>query len=301
MKLFRYLTLALVASSAMVGCVATPDEYDPDYLMTFVPAVKAMDGDLSGESAIYPQGQTFGAWAFMLPEGQSWADNGPRATTWLDDAKISYSGDSWKTADSKHWGATGEQLTFFAYSPASLAVQYDNTWGLTLSGYNTLKDKADFLYSDVVADVEKNIVVGRVGIPFKHALSKVEFRARACEEDVEIVLKSVTVGDVYYIGNFHSQPAGWDLTTDKTELEFCTKNTKLGTEAVKLANVDVLAQGLSRPVKVVYDVYVNGAITAEDKVFNPTAITGKWVLGRQYVYTLDVTSAGVTYKTDILD
>ena len=299
MKLLRYFSLALIAT-AMVGCIDNRDEYDPDYVISFVPAVKAMDGDLSGESALYPQGQTFGAWAFMLPEGQTWSSSSSKASAWLEDAQVSYNGGTWKTADSKHWGKTGEQLTFFAYSPSSLPVQYDAAKGLTLSSYNTLTDNTDFLYSDVVADVEKNIVVGRVGIPFNHALSKVEFSARACEEDVEIVLKSVKVGDVYYKGSFHSQPAGWDLTTDKTELEFCTKDVTLGTEAVKLANFDVLAQGESRPVTVTIEVYVEGVKTSE-QTFTPKPITGKWGLGRQYTYTLDVTSTGVTYKTDILD
>ena len=300
MKLLRYFSLALVVCTAAVGCIDNRDEYDSDYVISFVPAVKAMDGDLTGESALFPQDKTFGAWAFTLPEGQTWASSSSKATTYLEDALVSYSGGTWQTSDSKHWGKTGEQLTFFAYSPSFLPVEYDNARGITLSSYNTLTDDADILYSDAVTDVEKNIVLGRVSIPFNHALSKVVIYARACEEDVQIVLKSVKVGDVYYKGSFHSQPAGWDLTGDKTDLEFCTKDVTLGTEPVRLSNLDVLSQGESRPVTVTIDVYVEGVKTSE-KTFTPKPITGKWGLGRQYTYTLDVTSTGVTYKTDILD
>ena len=301
MKLLRCFSLALIAFSAMVGCIDNPDGYDPDYVISFVPAVKAMDGDLSEESSEYPQGQTFGVWAFMLPEGQTWDSNSSKATSWLNNAAVSLSGNAWKTADSKHWGKTGEQLTFFAYSPASLPMQYDSSKGLLLSGYNTLEDDMDILYCDAVKDVEKNAVTGCVGIPFKHALSKVEFRARAAENDVEIVLKSVTVGGIFYKGDFHSQPAGWELTTDKTDIEFCTAEAALSNEPVSLANINVLAQSQPRPVTVVFDAFFQGKQVIADKTFTIKPITGKWGVGRQYVYTLDVMTTGVTYKTDIID
>lgn len=298
----RLYTFALAATFAMVGCVATPEEYDPDYLISFNPAVSAIEGDPASVSAVYPTSSTFGVWAFQLGEGKTWASDASQATTYLNDAAVSNNSGTWKTADSKHWGATGEQLSFFAYSPSSLGVKYDSAKGLTLDSYDTLNDKVDFLYTDVQADREKNAVSGVVALPFKHAVSEVEFRAMSSQSDVSIVIKSVKLGDVHHKGAFHSLPsAAWDLTADKTDLEFCAKETKLNTKEQSLAIFPVLAQGDARPVSVLFDIYVGETRTDADIQLTAKPLTGKWTVGRKYVYTLDIMSNSVTYKTDVID
>lgn len=298
----RFFTLALAASLVLVGCIANPDEYDPDYVISFSPAVTAIDGDVSDPSAVYPKNSTFGVWAFMLNNGKSWAEYGTQSTTWLDNATVNFSGDSWKTSDSKHWGATGEQLTFFAYSPSSFAMNYDKTSGLTYNGYNTLTDNVDFLYTDAIPDLEKNVVLGSVAVPFKHAISKVGVKVMSTDTENTIIIKSIKIGDVFYKGDFHSQPAGWNLTSDKTDLEFCSGSIQLGTEAVSLATFNVLAQDQTRPVTIVYDSFdEDGEPVDTDKTVTAKSITGKWTVGRQYFYTLDITTEEVSYRTDVLD
>lgn len=298
----RFFTLALAASLVLVGCIANPDEYDPDYVITFSPAVSAIDGDVSDPSSVYPKSSTFGVWAFMLDNGKAWAESGNQASTWLDNATVTFSGDSWKTSDSKHWGATGEQLTFFAYSPSSLAVSFDKTSGLCLNGYNTLTDNTDLLYTDAIADIEKNLVLGSVAVPFKHAISKVCVNVMSNDAENTIIVKSVKIGDVFYKGDFHSQPAGWNLTADKTELEFCKTSVQLSSEAVSLATFNVLAQNQPRTVTITYDSFdEDGNPVDTDKTVTAKSITGKWSVGRQYFYTLDINTEEVSYKTDVLD
>ncbi|MGL5682909.1 MAG: fimbrillin family protein [Marinifilaceae bacterium] len=94
---------------------------------------------------------------------------------------------AWSYDPVMYWPKQGEKLSFFAYAPAATAQNNITVSPVTQTGMPTLvyqvstdiKQQQDLLYSLPLLDKQKDAFTnGKVTLAFKHALTKVQFRAK---------------------------------------------------------------------------------------------------------------------------
>ena len=276
-----------------------PDNFDPDMAIRFSPAVTTSAGT---KASAYPTAQPFKVWAFSLENNKSWNENAGTSLDWITNDDAEYAEGVWRPASRKLWDSKDRALTFFAYAPSRLGMNFDKSSGLSLSQFNTLTDHTDILYTEAIADVAKIASGGEVAIPFKHALSKVSFRMVSKGNTyVGMHIKSVSLGNVAYKGNFQSVPMRWETGSERTVLEFCEKEIVLTTDEQPLASFLVIPQDGQRPLTVTYDLYVDGKKELVDQRLYALPILTTWSPGNEYIYTLEITKDEVIYKTSLFD
>lgn len=300
MRILRRMAIILAAFSLLVSCTKNlPDNYDPDMVISFRPAV-GMVTKTDGLS--FPETSTFGVWAFALEKGLTWSKDAASAKPWISGSTVAFSNGVWKTTDARMWNEKSGSMTFLAYAPTDLKMKYDNAKGLCYEGHDILKDSTDILFTDPVTDVNKIDVAGEVAVPFRHALSKVEVRIFAIDtQEAELHIKSIKMGNVAYKGDFSSVPPVWTVKNDRTELEFCDEEFVLTKDEKQLKSLQVMPQTGERPLIVTYDLYLKGKKFLVDQKIAAKPVMTTWEVGRNYIYALEMTLDSVVYKTDILD
>ena len=138
---------------------------------------------------VYPFNETFGTFAFYLPNGQGWGTNAADAVLYIDDAEVSYSynatetGNDWTTDPAYYWPSAGS-LTFFSYSPYdelnATVTCAPATNGLTILEWDVdAHQTVDVMVADASYDQKGNTANANNsnfnGVPtvFRHKLSQI--------------------------------------------------------------------------------------------------------------------------------
>ena len=173
----KKLTYLLVATAAVLGACSRIDQAELPQLRISYDVVQLRDTRAAG---VYPKDRPFVSYAFLLPQGRTWADNrATDAAEYISGATVSFDGAHWYDhSQSYYWPSLGS-LTFFSCSPSELksSTTIDSSNGLTISGWDVdANQTVDIMVADVVTEQTANSSVGLyTGVPtvFRHKLSQI--------------------------------------------------------------------------------------------------------------------------------
>ncbi|MGM9736601.1 MAG: hypothetical protein ACI3ZL_09340 [Candidatus Cryptobacteroides sp.] len=196
----------------------------------------------STKASAYSTGDTFLAWAWYLPDGQTWSSNKASAMRFIGDEhgstigyvssanawkNVIWDGSAWNEGVSYYWPKAGA-LSFFATSPSSLGSAVTcTTGGIEITGWDVdAHQDIDVMVADLVTDQRANtssVSTWLNGVPtvFRHKLTKVvgfSFNLHKdysnghdgsyVSGDIRYFLKSVKILNVPQTGDFAvSSPA----------------------------------------------------------------------------------------------
>lgn len=292
------ITLLLLA-----GCITDHKSgYDPDMEMLFHPVMQvAVKSHHSMED--YPVGQPFAVNVWTLEEGESWGDNS-------DDAELYHSGeptymidtDRWVLPYDKHWPERSKKVTVIGYSPVSSFNSCTSSDGASCI-YNMRHDQADLLYTEPQEDLDKVECGGTVIMPFRHALSQVDFKVKnRVRGDEEIIIKSIRIDGVKCCGHFTSLPTPtWVLENEEMELSFFMGHQTTVNNPVEIGHTwNIIPQALSTKVTVEYE-YRTSADTGFSLVLKTCDLRTDLKPGRHYTYTLAIGIDEVQFLLEIIE
>lgn len=220
----------------------------------------------------YSTKENFKVYAFWSKEQfSSWTANGEVAKLYMNDVEVAHENNDWAPehvsgGNVYYWPKTG-YLTFAAYSPAD-ASSFTHTYGtsgLTITDF-TVKDNVseqyDLMFSersynrtqsvntlDPVVDVHTGKTYNGVDILFKHALSSIKFKVKACGTytGTSINITGISILNAYYKGTFNenydetnknNEDAAWTVsTTDDKDYTVWTGTQAVTTTAQDLTNI----------------------------------------------------------------
>lgn len=240
----KFIIGAAIATTVLAGCTKNEVRVDvPDKAISFTAAVGKNSTKALVTSTDYPVTETFGSVAFLLGEGQTWADNHASAEVYIGVAngldpgalgvEVSYNGTNWTTDTPYYWPKTGS-LTFFSFSPYETDFKIDpaNTDGLVIEGWD-VRDQADgtdgtdwnqekdLMIAEIQTEQTQNGTNGGYkGVPtiFHHILSYIDgFTIRTDKDytnrhgdgtwepgDMTFELRSVKIDNIYEKGDYKS-------------------------------------------------------------------------------------------------
>ena len=184
----NWIIVAAFASAILAGCTKNEVRVDmPDQAISFTAAVGANITKAMIDDTAYPNGETFGTYAYYLPAGQNWAANAGDAKLYIPKSVVKYtaapstSGYNWTTETPYYWPSAGS-LTFFSFSPWSIntSVECNTTNGIKITDWDVdANQTVDVMVADVAEDKTANETnpggVGYNGVPtvFRHKLSQI--------------------------------------------------------------------------------------------------------------------------------
>lgn len=163
--------------AAVLGACSRMEQAELPQLRISYDVVQLRDTRAAG---VYPKNRPFVSYAFMLPQGRTWADNrATDAAEYISGATISFDGTNWYDATTTYyWPVTGS-LTFFSFSPSKLksSTTVSSSNGVTISGWDVDANRTvDIMVADVVTEQTANSSIGPyTGVPtvFRHKLSRI--------------------------------------------------------------------------------------------------------------------------------
>ncbi len=199
--------LPLAGSCTKVETVQVESRIGLDYNV-------ALEQPRTKAATAYSTSDTFKSYAWYLPNGKSWDSNKADAVPYFSNVTVEFQTDKWRGADQSYYWPKEGSLSFWSYSPASLANKGNisvSKDGVTLTGWTvnaSTNQDIDFMVADFVSDRTTNVkTYGYVGVPtlFRHKLAKVTVNvstasARSVTNDVK--LYKVSFKNVYTTGSF---------------------------------------------------------------------------------------------------
>ncbi len=253
--------------------------------------------------AIYPEALPFGVSAWLLPEGQSFADHAAEASEFLTRCEVAYDGAEWSCVPTKEWSPKTTRLSFIGYAPYDAAAGCDAVRGVVFDNVDTSLEQTDLLYTDVVADRSKTESGGEVALPFRHALCRVDFRVKnLVADDEKVVVRSITLDAAAQCGSFHSLPEpAWQLDASRAPITFFEGEAPTDhTPREAGRSVLMLPQELDAPVTVEYDYTASHGVVLHQRLSTKT-VTTRLEAGRHYVYTLSVGIDEVKFLLEVIE
>lgn len=223
-------------------------------------------------ATVFDDKSTFISGAYHLPEGRTWDADKDGAIVYISPVEISKAGNVWKDKDNVYYWPESGSLTFFAYTPSSLA-QASGTWngvsittsGVSYKGWVADGDnlKCDFMVAVPAKDKSSNShEYYSDGVPmlFKHKLTQIQFVAFVEKDDPDTVdddvyIEKLTLTNIYRSGDFtqagsdegawsnRTSPAKYVLFETESPVQLTTSETKLMPEG--LETMLMLPQNLS--------------------------------------------------------
>lgn len=215
-----------------------------------------------------------------------------------------------------YWPAGGESVDFLAYALKTTDTGLTVSFGtnpdtpaaheLTISDWNTYDKQYDVMYA--VKNGQKASAAG-VAMDFKHAQALLSFTAEKMTNDVDIVVKKITVKDLEYAGTFCvynglTQPvAYWEDTThgDKSLFKYdATLTTDLDFDVtagtpLQCARHLLIPEQTSKVIAVTYE--VNGVeFTTELNLAR-----GVWKMGYVYEFNLRFNQTEIEIEPSVSD
>ena len=228
----NWIIVAAFASAILAGCTKNEVRVDmPDQAISFTTAVGANSTKAMIAGTEYPNGETFGTYAYYLPTGQTWPGNASDAKLYIPESEVKYTATpstpsyNWTTETPYYWPSAGS-LTFFSFSPWSIntSVECNTTNGIKITGWDVdANQTVDVMVADVAADMTANEENGGYkGVPtvFRHKLSQiVAFKFNTDKDytngngdgtwaagDKQIVVTGISINSIATKGTFTSGP-----------------------------------------------------------------------------------------------
>lgn len=297
----RVYILAFFTALAAVGCVNnTPTQMRTAVEIAFSPAVVPAT---RADGAVYSEQSTFGVWLYSLPYIYAWEDHAADATLIIDGDEVVCNGGTWKTVAAYSW-LSDCTVTLFGWSPYTLDAKFSLERGISFENFDITASDVRPMFAQGVTDRVQTLD-GVLPVPFVNSLAKVEFRAATTvNTNVEMRVKSISVGDIACCGNFYSLPTPcWELFDKQITIEFCQEPVALSHSSKSLGVAQwVVPQAVNQPVVVTYDMYTaDGRLLYADQIMQSEPIANTWRVGKHYIYTLTMSHKEVTFNTQILD
>lgn len=292
--LIHFLMLAL--SFSLVACTDEEKGAAPDVPISFSPAINA---STRATQSVYPSDTPFTVWAYTLPEGKAWSSFSAEALQYACASRVEFNGENWLPAPSMEWPGR-ENVTFFAFSPDGMNAGFTKEYGVTVNGFDATSGLLP-MFTEPVADCTAYNTQGCIAMTFVHALSKVEFEVRSVA-DSTIVLKSLSMDDIKYIGDFSSLPSPQWKTDNRTmSVEFCKDNYVVGRVAKPVGNLMLMGQKINSKAILVVDILdKEGNVVVKDRRIESPVFVDKWIPGKYYRYTLNLTTSSVYSDSEVL-
>ena len=293
------LLLAGLLGLALGGCVVRiPDNTDPDLALTFDPVMYAtVKSVITGGE--YPPDKDFRAsvWSYDPSEGIR------TATPCVTAARVSCIEDCWSPIPAAFWPDQSSRIVALAASPYEANASIDLESGVVFTNIDTA-DQTDLLYTDPIAGLSRNTAGGIVDLPFRHALSLLDFEIRSNgSSDQDVSVLGVTIDRLYTRGNFASLPeATWTTAGKAQKISFFEGEQPLGYNNEPIGDSRwTIPQLLSAQISIC--IRYRDTLTHEE--ISSTLTTAPFNLllepGRHYTLTLSCLTDAMTLKIDILD
>lgn len=321
--------LAALAIAAIASCTKNEvNEVTDNNQITFQtvvgPQTKALDPDTQ---VAFSTSNKFYAYAFFLPQGNTWAANHATSEAYIASSLIGHNGTAWKHATNTYFWPKQGSLTFFAWTdntpaPAvngsTTAILCAHDTGIQVLDYSvTDNPNKDLMVAAIAADKTKNentYLTDGVPTLFSHVLSNVVFKVTTDKDygtSAALALKSITLKNVYVDGDYtQGSPAAnatvWNGYANTGNLPVYTPATATAvtysaTPAALTPDTDdyyiVMPQTFDNAtpvIEVVYTITTNYTGTpvvetvTEEKALN-SIYTGGWVPGKKYELTITLT------------
>ena len=261
--------------------------------------------------AVFPTDQTFMSTAYKLISGRTWDANSDQATQHFNylQEEVKYQGTYWKTDHDYYWPTDGGSLTFFSYTPKSVAATISRD-GVSVNNWDVMTKKGQvILVADIAKDKTKNeSYAGFSGVPtlFRHKLSKVSFRVAKsayAEGGINVSIKSIKIVDIYTKGNYtrggyeNDAWSGWNgqktssdpyVVYDSGATPVVVDNTPVQKGEDMIMIPQMLSQDGSRHPRVIveYKTSTEPDITTAECFFVENFRSGQWAKGNHYTYTI---------------
>jgi type II secretory pathway pseudopilin PulG len=292
--------------------VALEKPYSLEQPQTKTPLTKA--------ATAYDTNDKFKSYAWYLPNGKRWDNDKADAQAYFENVTVEFQTDKWRGADQRYYWPKEGSLSFWSYSPASLATKGNinvTKDGVTLTGWTvdaSTNQDIDFMVADFVSDRTTNVkTYGYQGVPtlFRHKLAKVTVNvstasARSTTNDIK--LYKVSFKNVYTTGSFTmTQPTQDTKATeswiDRSTLQEIviyenTNGLELDLDAVNvtLNGKDLLAvpqvlnadtnRGTGNPVKLCLEYSMNSTDHATAERSLPGIKSQLWGIGQHITYSV---------------
>lgn len=162
----------------------------------------------------------FGVFAYNTGTN-NFAEASDATPNFMYNVPVKWNGSAWAYTDEKQWPEN--KVSFFAYAPYTESAGTENITALptaTTTGdpkisfkmAEQVSDQIDLLYADAKTDQTKDTNGGKVQFSFKHALSRVGFKAKLTE-GVSGDVKSITITNIILKSSALSISADLNLQT----------------------------------------------------------------------------------------
>ena len=158
------------------------------------------------------------------------------------------------------------------------------------------------MFANPVSDQLYTFNNGVINIPFTPALAQLSFAVIPhVPDDVEVVVKKISVSNIQHCGSFCSLPeASWAPTGDTYEVVFFEgEESVMGSGYKQLGTTEwVLPQSVMARVKVVCDFHAhdtvipNQVFEADEKMM--------WRVGKNYAYTIKIYMDSIGFMHDVI-
>lgn len=283
----RTLTTGFLALTFLVtGCVGIETQRIP-VKIGFTPVIG--NDTRADESVPFPQDRSFRVWA--VDESNK--------DIYLNDEVISYTSEGWLA--SRLWPEN--QLTFSACFPTDLDVDFSESNGISLSGFDCTKGDVDILIAkEDNADMDSDNLVP---LRFDHILSRVEFRMMESLSDLMTVkMSKIEMKGFALVGDYNTEIKDeWsvsDITRSYVVFESeDPEGVELTEEPVYFGkDFYVIPQTCRARVEVTCKVkYGSAEWIPQVEVIK--SLDTRWEPNTHYTYTLNLTDAKLAHTTGI--
>ena len=332
--------LAALAIAAIASCTKNEvNEVADNSQITFQtvvgPQTKALD---PLTQVAFSTSNKFYAYAFFLPQGNSWATNYASSQKYIYNSLVGYSDNVWKASQTYYWPKQGN-LTFFAWTDNTTAPAVNGSTTAILCAHDTGIQVLDYSVTDnpnkdlmvaaIAADKTKNentYLTDGVPTLFSHVLSNVVFKVTTDEDygtSAALALKSITLKNVYVDGDYtQGSPAAnatvWNGYANTGNLPVYTPATATAvtystTPAALTPDTDdyyiVMPQTFADAtpvVEVVYTITTNYTTTPVVETVTETKAlkdiyTNGWVPGKKYELTITLTLDEILWDPAVVE
>lgn len=292
MRIFFRILVPLTAAGMLSGCLSHTKLDDSTGYIRISPAIGC--GTRAGEDFIkFPEDKTFRLYAISDDSGKKYLDN----------VNVSYRGSrGWLPEGTPFWPHS-EALRFIGYYPASLTMTCGDDGSVKMESLEVRGNGEDILVTDLTKSLTKNDSI--VGLPFYHALTKVDFRVmHGLGSGTRVRVEKIGLKKVYTRGGFDSSsslcwsPAGEpeDITVFEADGE--------GAEVLSVTprtlgdSMLLLPQDGGSSIEITYAFSTGGSGWITGQKMSTPAISA-WEPDRHYTYTLKIQEDRLACTTGI--
>jgi hypothetical protein len=287
-------------------------DVDSTCILETVSSNETVDTKGSIVSAVSTYG-SFGTFSYVYSGTSSWSNvKGSATPDFMYNLKSESISGQWRPNDKLYyWPAATYKLSFFAYSPYTdykvngttpvsdyLKISGKTSTGapvITYSVPSKVSDQIDLMTAsatDIAGNYHKPVPMN-----FQHALAGIRFNAKTAGK--AIVIKKVTIANVYDNGTYAIGDASWTIGSTKSSFAFNTDLSIAGTSTAINDPTDSLffmvPQTLPANAKLIVDYVFAGKETTATADFSGKS----WEMGKIYTYNLTINASAIYYEFSV--